>query len=164
MAEASKLVDDGGMKLTCLLLFVLLAGCTQERPSEIVQRVQNAGAGDVRSASQQSLEQWFRQHADIANEIKGRCAPIQQSAPATWGDSTEGRVCKAASVATVFQFTPRKGDGRGFESGQQVVLFPGEPSGSSPWLRLFSLPPIPPGRRLPLARCWTSIGRSAVHG
>lgn len=119
MAEASKLVDDGGMKLTCLLLFVLLASCTQERPSEIVQRVQNAGAGDVRSASQQSLEQWFRQHADIANEIKGRCAPIQQGAPATWGDSTEGRVCKAASTATVFQFTPRKGDGRGFGAGNK---------------------------------------------
>ena len=86
MAEAFKLVDDGGMKLTCLLLFVLLASCTQERPSEVVQRVQNAGAGDVRSASQQSLEQWFRQHADIANEIKGRCAPT--SAPVAHSAST----------------------------------------------------------------------------
>ena len=118
MAEDSKLADDGGMKLTCLLFCILLASCTQERPSEIVQRVQNAGAGDIRSASRQSLEQWFRQHADIANDIKGRCTPIQQSAPATWGDSTEGRVCKAASIATVFQFTPRKGDGRGFEAGK----------------------------------------------
>ncbi|MBX7135087.1 MAG: hypothetical protein K1X67_20670 [Fimbriimonadaceae bacterium] len=107
------------MRRTCLLLSViLLAGCTQERPSEIVQRVQNAGAGDVRSASQESLEQWFRQHRDLANDIKGRCAPIQPTAPATWGDSTEGRVCKAASVASVFQFTPRKGDGRGFEAGK----------------------------------------------
>jgi hypothetical protein len=118
MAGASKLADDGGMRLTCLLLFVLLAGCTQERPSEIVQRVQNAGAGDVRSASQESLEQWFRQHRELANEIKGQCAPIQHGAPATWGDTTEGRVCKAASVASVFQFTPRKGDGRGFEAGK----------------------------------------------
>jgi hypothetical protein len=118
MAEAFKLADDGGMKHTCLLLCVLLSGCTQERPSEIVRRVQDAGAGDVRSASQDSLEQWFRQHRDVANEIKGRCAPIQQNASATWGDTTEGRVCKAASVATVFQFTPRKGDGRGFEAGK----------------------------------------------
>ena len=118
MAGASRLADDGGMRLTCLLLFVLLAGCTQERPSEIVQRVQNAGAGDVRSASQESLEQWFRQHRELANEIKGQCAPIQQGAPATWGDTTEGRVCKAASVASVFQFTPRKGGGRGFEAGK----------------------------------------------
>ena len=118
MAGASRLADDGGMRLTCLLLFVLLAGCTQERPSEIVQRVQNAGAGDVRSASQESLEQWFRQHRELASEIKGRCAPIQQGAPATWGDTTEGRICKAASVASAFQFTPRKGDGRGFEAGK----------------------------------------------
>ena len=100
MAEDFRLADDGGMKLTCLLLCVLLASCTQERPSEIVQRVQDAGAGNVRSVSQESLEQWFRQHREIANEIKGRCAPIQQGAPATWGDTTEGRVCKAASVAT----------------------------------------------------------------
>jgi hypothetical protein len=106
------------MKPTCLLLFVLLASCTQERPSEIVQRVEAAGAGDVQTASRESLEHWFRQHRDIANEIKGRWAPIQQNAPATWGDTTEGRVCKAASVATVFQFTPRKGDGRGFEAGK----------------------------------------------
>lgn len=118
MAGDSKLADDGGMKLTCLLLCVLLASCTRERPSEIVQRVQDAGAGNVRSASQESLEQWFRRHREIANEIKGRCAPIQQGAPATWGDTTEGRVCKAASVATALQFTPRKGDGRGFEAGK----------------------------------------------
>ena len=118
MAEDSRPADDGGMKYTCLLFCILLASCTQERPSEIVQRVQNAGAGDVRSASQPSLEQWFRQHADLAHEIKLRCVRIQQNAPATWGESTEGRVCKAAGVATVFQFTPRKGDGRGFEAGK----------------------------------------------
>lgn len=106
------------MKLTCLLLCVLLASCTQERHSEIVQRVQDAGAGNVLSTSQESLEQWFRQHREVASEIKERCSPIQQGAPATWGDTTEGRVCKAAGVATVFHFTPRRGDARGFEAGK----------------------------------------------
>jgi hypothetical protein len=106
------------MRSTCVLVLVLLAACTRERPSEIVQRVEAAGAGDVRSASQDSLEQWFRKHPDVANDTKRLCAPVQDKAPATWGDTTEGRVCKAASVATVFQFTPRKGDGKGFQAGK----------------------------------------------
>jgi hypothetical protein len=96
----------------------MLAGCTQERPSEIVQTVEKAGAGNVRAASLESLEQWFRKHPDVANDIKRLCAPVQQTATADWGDTTEGRVCKAASVATVFQFTPRKGDGRGFQAAK----------------------------------------------
>lgn len=118
MAEDSRLADDGGMKLTCLLLLILLASCSQEPSSEIVRRVEHAGAGDVRSASHESLEQWFLRHREVADEIRERCTPIQKGAPATWGDSTEGRVCKAASVASVFHFTPREGDGRGFEAGK----------------------------------------------
>ena len=117
MVGAFKLADDGGMKYTCFLIIVL-SSCTQERSSEIVQRVQKSGAGNVASASQESLEQWFRQHAEVSAEIKGKCASIQRNAPATWGDTTEGRVCKAARVASAFQFTPKKGDGRGFEAGK----------------------------------------------
>lgn len=97
---------------------MVLAGCIQERPSEIVKKVEAAGAGNVRSASQESIEQWFRNHGDVAREIKQLCVPVQQSAPANWGDTTEGRVCKAASVASAFQFTPRKGDGKGFKAGE----------------------------------------------
>jgi len=106
------------MKLTCLLILFFLASCMKDRPSEIVQRVQDAGAGDVRSASQLALEQWFRRHAEVAIAIKPNCATVQQSAPASWADSTEGRVCKAASLAMVFQYKPRQGDGRGFEAGK----------------------------------------------
>ena len=42
------------------------------------------------------------------------CQPIQEKAPASWSSTTEGRVCNAASVASVFHFKERKGDGRGF--------------------------------------------------
>jgi hypothetical protein len=118
MDADSRLSNDGGMRLTFLLPFVLLAGCTQEGPSEIVRKAESAGAGDLTTASQESIEHWFRKHPEIANEIKQLCVSVEGAAPANWGDTTEGRVCKAASVATVFQFTPRKGDGRGFTAGQ----------------------------------------------
>jgi hypothetical protein len=103
-----------------LVLFVLiaLAACTHEPPSEIVKKVEEAGAGNLAAASTDSIVQWFRQNAAVANEVKALCAPIRASAPANWSDSTEGRVCQAASIATVFKFTPRKGDGRGFEAGK----------------------------------------------
>ena len=118
MDAGSKLLNDGGMKLRILLPFIILAGCQQEPPSEIVKKVEAAGAGDLKTASSESIEQWFRKHPDVANEVKHLCVPLEERSPANWGDTTEGRVCKAANVATVFQFTPRKGDGRGFEAGK----------------------------------------------
>ena len=118
MAGATKLVNDVGMKLSLSYWFLLLAGCTREPPSEIVQKVEAAGAGNLSAASQQSLEHWFRQHADFAVEVRDQCRPIREKAPATWSATTEGRVCNAASVASVFNFKERKGDGRGYQAGK----------------------------------------------
>ena len=106
------------MKLPVLPLALVLAGCTQEPPSEIVRKVETAGAGNLRAASKDAIEDWFRKHPDVANQTRQMCLPVRASAPANWTDSTEGRVCNAASVAAVFQFKERKGDGRGFEAGK----------------------------------------------
>lgn len=118
MDAASRRVNDGGMRLVLFALIVLLAACTNEPSSEIVKKVEAAGAGDLKTASIDSIVQWFRKNQPLANEVKQLCAPIRGSASANWGDSTEGRVCQAASTASVFNFTPRKGDGRGFEAGK----------------------------------------------
>ena len=118
MAAASRLVNDGGMRLVLLALMILSAACMNETPSEIVKKVEAAGAGDLKSASTDSIVQWFRKNSLLANEVKQLCTPIRRSAAASWSDSTEGRVCQAASTATVFNVTPRKGDGRGFEAGK----------------------------------------------
>ena len=82
MDAATKLANDGGMKLSLVLFLILLAGCTKEPPSEIVQKVEEAGAGDVRAASQQSIEDWFRKHTDFAVEVRDQCRPIREKAPA----------------------------------------------------------------------------------
>lgn len=118
MDVAFKLANDGGMRLLLLAVIALLAACIKETPSEIVKKVEAAGAGDLKSASTDSIVQWFRKNQPLANEVKQLCTPIRSSAPANWADSTEGRVCQAASTATVFNFTPRKGDGRGFEASK----------------------------------------------
>ncbi len=113
-----RLANDGGMRRGTFALFLFLGGCATEPSSAIVAKVEAAGAGDLRSASPQAIEQWFQQRRDLALEVRQLCQPVQKSAPANWADSTEGKVCAAASVASVFRFRERKGDGRGFEAGQ----------------------------------------------
>jgi len=106
------------MRLCFFLLVFLLGGCTREPPSAIVQKVEAAGAGDLKAASQQSIEDWFRRHSEFAVEVRDQCRPIRERAPATWSSTTEGRVCNAANVASVFNFKERKGDGRGYEAAK----------------------------------------------
>ena len=113
-----KLSNDGGMRIRTLAIVLILGGCTKEPSSAIVAKVEAAGAGDVRSASREAVETWFRQHKDLAVEVKQLCLPVRERAGASWADSTEGKVCAAASVASAFRFQERKGDGRGFEAGK----------------------------------------------
>jgi hypothetical protein len=118
MDEVTRLLNDGGMRLWFLLLVLSVGGCTREPPSAIVQKVEAAGAGDLKAASQQSIEDWFRKHSEFAVEVRDQCRPIREQAPAAWSNTTEGRVCNAANVASVFNFKERKGDGRGYEAGK----------------------------------------------
>ena len=98
--------------LCCVVVLAsLLTGCEKkEPPSAIVQKVEAAGAGDLSSASFDSIEQWFLKHQDVAWETKKACMPIRDKAPAAWKETTEGRVCEAAIAANVFNTKPQKGD------------------------------------------------------
>lgn len=88
-----------------LLVFVAsavwLVGCSPSREpkSAIVEKAQQAGAGDVTHASAASVEDWFRKHRTVAVEVSTMCAPAREKGDATWGDSTEGHVCLAAKNA-----------------------------------------------------------------
>ncbi|WP_155121368.1 hypothetical protein [Bryobacter aggregatus] len=106
------------MRIRTFVLVLFLGGCASEVPSAIVAKVEAAGAGKLQGASSQAIEAWFRQHKDFAFEIKQICQPVREKANAAWSDSTEGRVCAGASVASAFRFQERKGDGRGFEAGK----------------------------------------------
>jgi len=104
--------------LPSIVLVLLLGGCTREPPSPIVQKVEAAGAGDLRAAAQPTIEDWFRKYSEFAVEVRDQCQPIREKAAATWSSTTEGRVCNAANAASVFNFRERKGDGKGYEAGK----------------------------------------------
>jgi len=104
------------MRIWTLAIVLILVGCAKEPLSAIVAKVEAAGAGDLRTASPQAVETWFRQHKELAVEVKQLCQPVRERAAANWADSTEGKVCAAASVASAFNFRERKGDGRGFDA------------------------------------------------
>jgi len=86
-----------------LLVAVISGGCKKVDPlSPIVKKVEDAGAGDIANASKEAIEQWFKQHRDLAKEIALDCNRVKATRPADWADSTEGRVCQAAASASVF--------------------------------------------------------------
>src|SRR3974377_2440878 len=90
------------------------AGCEwpwerKEAPSPIVERVERAGAGDVRHASDLALGQWFSAHSDLAVEINRMCAqrPHDSGIPGP----TEARVCAAAAPVAFFHYVPEETKG-----------------------------------------------------
>jgi hypothetical protein len=104
-----------------LVLTVLLGtvACTQEQPqqrSTIVERVKQAGAGDVASASAFSLDDWMSKHRDLAVEVDKMCVPAREKGDAQWGNTTEAKVCVAARNGAMSTYrSPR--DGKGYHSG-----------------------------------------------
>jgi hypothetical protein len=95
-------------------------GCQRaEPPSTIVQRAQDAGAGDLSTASTDSIRQWLGQHRPVGVEIDKMCAPVGGNAPANWGDTAEGRLCTAARQLAFTNPPPGgvKSDGRTFRPG-----------------------------------------------
>ena len=90
----------------------VLTSCTMEPDSAVVRRVEAAGAGDVRAASNDALLDWFRKRQDAGQGVRKSCEPISKDAPATWADTTEGRVCRAAQVAAAFNDGEARGDGK----------------------------------------------------
>lgn len=97
-----------------------MVGCQRTEPtSAIVQKAQDAGAGNLSAASTDSIRQWLGQHRPVALEIDNMCAPVRGHAPANWGDTTEGRLCTAARQFTFTNPPPGgvKSDGRTFRPG-----------------------------------------------
>ncbi len=88
-----------------------LGGCKKaEPPSPIVQKVEAAGSGDLSQSSTKSISDWFNKHQALAKEVKNDCLAVRDSKPATWRDSTEGRVCTAAVSSTMMGNEPMKTD------------------------------------------------------
>jgi hypothetical protein len=79
-----------------------LTGCSPEPRSPIVTMVENAGAGDMRTAPVGAMVQWFNKHPDVAMEADKLCKRARENALAKWPETTEGRVCNAAAQVAGF--------------------------------------------------------------
>ncbi len=91
-----------------------LIGCSKEPRSELVRRLEAAGAGDVRTASTEGIEQWFKRHNKVAQEVDRACQKLREKPPSNWTESTDGRICSAAARVTFFNYQGRKPDGATF--------------------------------------------------
>jgi hypothetical protein len=103
------------MRLLTITIAIALAlsGCKKEPQSAIVEKVKLDGAGDVEQASLASITEWVRgKGVTYADDLWKDCEPIKKSAPATWSDSTEGRVCAAAYSVRINTFRPAPEGGR----------------------------------------------------
>ena len=99
--------------LTVAVLMLLCIGCSREAASVVVDKVKRDGAGDVERASKDSITQWmWKRGTAYADELWDQCQPLKQAGNATWGDSTEGRVCSAAEVVRTHSSRPIQGDPR----------------------------------------------------
>ena len=101
-----------------LALFFAVTNCSRPGlPSPIVQKAEAAGAGDLATTSDASISQWLAKNPNVAKEIEALCKPVRKSASATWGDTTEGRLCKASGRAAFFAPSQTTSDDRKFGAG-----------------------------------------------
>ncbi len=94
------------MAVLILGLLVGFVGCKKaEPPSPIVKKLEDAGAGDLSNSSTDDIARWMSHHwgdrKEVIWEVKKACLAIRDSKPASWQETTEGRVCKAAYGASV---------------------------------------------------------------
>ena len=95
-----------------------LTNCSRPGPpSPIVQKAEAAGAGDLATTSDASISQWLAKNPKVAKEIEDLCKPVRKSASATWGDTTEGRLCKASGRVAFFAPSQTTSDDRKFGAG-----------------------------------------------
>jgi hypothetical protein len=88
--------------LACVGIAVSLTACKVEKKTDLVRRVESYGSPDLANTSTDAMKKWFSNHPKVIAEILPTCQQIQKGAAASWNDSTEGRMCHAASVANGF--------------------------------------------------------------
>jgi hypothetical protein len=104
------------MKNLALVFLVLLvaAGCSREPRTDLMRKMELSGAGDLRSVTSQSIEQWFLRNPDVAFDISRTCRKLKVNTPASWGDTPDGRICMAAAQVHIFYYRLRAADNMTF--------------------------------------------------
>jgi hypothetical protein len=94
-------------KIAAPICFVIHTACTAVVPdTPIVKATKDAGAGDVDKASVQSLTTWFRNKPEVTKSLSPQCKAVAAKGNSTWTDSTEGRICQAVEVESMWLQKP----------------------------------------------------------
>jgi hypothetical protein len=99
------------MKLTAFLLFSIYTSCLVPDPkTHIVVTAEQGGCADTAHSTMESIQTCLYARRDLALQLSPECEyQAQHTSSAHWGDSTEGRVCRAVvpvaanSILTHFQ-------------------------------------------------------------
>ena len=108
------------MKVTVIVSFfflLALGGCTREQPSRTVKLAEDSGAGPLGNVSIIDMRVWLKDHEAIATRVDALCAPLRANAPASWPQTTEGRLCLAARTIEAQRQPRPNSDNTGFLPG-----------------------------------------------
>jgi hypothetical protein len=102
----------------CLAVLAGLFACSRsERTSPIVEKVEQAGSGNLAGVSKDSMREWLGKHKEITYQVDEICKPVRQKAPVQWAESTEGRLCTAARELAFWRSGPVTSDEKTYSPG-----------------------------------------------
>src|ERR1700677_636018 len=102
----------------CLAVLAGLFACNRSEPrSPIVEKVEQAGSGNLAGVSKDSMREWLGKHKEMAYQVDENCKPVRQKATAQWAGSTEGRLCTAARELAFWRSSPVTSDGKTYSPG-----------------------------------------------
>ncbi len=102
----------------CAAILIGLAACSREPKSEIVEKVEAAGSGNLSSVSNAGMKDWLARHKDLAYQVDDMCKSVRPNAAANWADTTEGRLCNTARELAFFRSGPVRNSGQTYWPGK----------------------------------------------
>src|SRR5260370_42078291 len=102
----------------CLVVLAELCACSRPEPrGPIVEKVEQAGSGNLANVSKDGMREWLGRHKEVAYQVDEMCKPVRQKATAQWAESTEGRLCSAARELAFWRSGPVTSDGKTYLPG-----------------------------------------------
>jgi hypothetical protein len=102
----------------CSALLVGLLACGRSEPrSPIVEKVEQAGSGNLAGVSKDGMREWLGKHKEMVYQVDENCKSVRQKATAQWAESAEGRLCTAARELAFWRSGPVTSDGKTYSPG-----------------------------------------------
>jgi hypothetical protein len=102
----------------CLVALMGLCACSRPEPrSTIVEKVEQAGSGNLATVPKDGMREWLGKHKEVSYQVDEMCKPVRRNATAQWTESTEGRLCAAARELAFWRSRPVTSDDKTYSPG-----------------------------------------------